>query len=75
MLMHPMQSESLARSMIEDRHRVPAQPAPSRRALRRTTGSALVGAAVVLQRIGRSLQGADRRPVGRVDCVELRPCS
>jgi hypothetical protein len=73
MLTHPLQSEPLARSLIEDRRRVPAAPAVPSRALRRTTGTALVGAAVVLQRLGRSLQGADGRPV-RVD-VDLRPCS
>lgn len=75
MMTHPLQSEALARSIIDDRHRVPAAAPSTRRVVRRTTGTALVGAAVVLQRVGRSLQGADRRPVGRIDGVELRPCA
>ena len=75
MMTHPLQSEALARSIIEDRHRVPVDAAGSRRALRRTAGSVLLGGGALLERAGRSLQGADRRPVARIDRVELRPCS
>ena len=75
MMIHPLQTESLARSIIDDRHRVPSPVHVSRRVVRRRTGTALLGAAVVLQRAGRSLQGAEHRPIGRVDGVELRPCS